>query len=329
METLRFEFRPYARPFKTALKTHHGEWSKREGIILRVEDESGQVGFGEIAPLLWFGSESLEDAIAFCRQLPPTINLEKVLAVPDDLPACQFGFESALERLNQKKINQTKISFSALLPAGEAAIPASSLLTNQGYLTFKWKMGVHPIAHEINVLEELIDMLPSGSKLRLDSNGGLRFEEAKTWLKFTDEINSQSINSHSCQIEFLEQPLPPAQFDQMLELANRYFTPIALDESVATLNQLKSCYQAGWREIFVLKPAIAGFPSRLKKFCQCNPVDVVLSSVFETTIGQQAAMALADELMTQERAIGFGLDHWFSESDPLRNLSGEELWKHL
>lgn len=329
MENLRFEFRPYSRLFKTALKTHHGEWSRREGIILRVGNKAGQVGYGEIAPLPWFGSESLEDAIAFCRQLPATINLETVLTIPDNLPACQFGFESALEGLHQKKIHKTIASFSALLPAGEAAIQASSLLVNQGYRTFKWKIGVQPIADEIAVLEKLISILPPHSKLRLDSNGGLSVEAAKTWLKLADELNAQFIDNHSCQIEFLEQPLPPVQFDQMLALADHYFTPIALDESVATLHQLESCYQAGWREIFVLKPAIAGFPSRLRKFCQCNQIDVVLSSVFETAIGQQAAMALANEVMTKERAIGFGLDHWFSESEPLRNLNGEELWKHL
>jgi len=40
-------------------------------------------------------------------------------------------------------------------------------------------------------------------------------------------------------IEFLEQPLPVAQFDAMLELSDRYSTQLALDESVATLTSCK------------------------------------------------------------------------------------------
>jgi len=50
-------------------------------------------------------------------------------------------------------------------------------------------------------------------------------------------------------IEFLEQPLPVAQFDAMLELSDRYSTQLALDESVATLDQLQASYQQGWRGI--------------------------------------------------------------------------------
>ncbi len=69
----RFEFRPYRRPFKRPLSTSHGIWDVREGIILRLTDETGQVGWGEIAPIPWFGSESLQQALDFCQQLPTKI----------------------------------------------------------------------------------------------------------------------------------------------------------------------------------------------------------------------------------------------------------------
>jgi len=35
--------------------------------------------------------------------------------------------------------------------------------------------------------------------------------------------------------------------DAMLELSDRYSTQLALDESVATLDQLQASYQQGWR----------------------------------------------------------------------------------
>ena len=91
-----FEFHPYSRPFKRPLQTNHGSWKVREGIILSLSDETG-ISYGEIAPISWFGSETLAQAVDFCRQLPSEITEEMIFSIPDQLPACQFGFESAWE----------------------------------------------------------------------------------------------------------------------------------------------------------------------------------------------------------------------------------------
>jgi O-succinylbenzoate synthase len=114
----------------------------------------------------------------------------------------------------------------------------------------------------------------------------------------------------------------------MLELSRQYSTPLALDESVATLAQLQNCYEQGWRGIFVIKPAIAGFPSQLRQFCQTHPIDAVFSSVFETAIGRTTGLSLAAELTSSDRAVGFGVSHWFSDSwDQLSDF--EQLWNSL
>ena len=47
----RFEFRPYHRRFRQPVRTHHGDWQVREGLILKLTDEDGCSGFGEVAPL--------------------------------------------------------------------------------------------------------------------------------------------------------------------------------------------------------------------------------------------------------------------------------------
>jgi len=117
-----------------------------------------------------------------------------------------------------------------------------------------------------------------------------------------------------------------SQFDAMLELSDRYSTQLALDESVATLDQLQASYQQGWRGIFVIKPAIAGSPSRLRQFCREHEIDAVFSSVFETAIGRQAALKLAVELSRHNRAAGFGINHWFNEDDETWLA---HLWKDL
>lgn len=310
------DFYPYRRSFKPPLQTSHGSWDVRDGIILCLTDEIGKVSCGEIAPISWFGSETMEQALDFCRQLPAEITAEMIFSVPDDLPACQFGFESAWEGVKEQGSRgageeifyPSLLTYSGLLPAGEGALQAWETLWNQGYRTFKWKIGVYPMLDEIEIFHTLTQTLPASAKLRLDANGGLGYEDADYWL-WTCE------RELPVEIEFIEQPLPVEQFEGMQKLSYCYATAIALDESVATLKQLKACHQQGWRGIFVIKAAIAGSPQRLRQFCHEHKIDTVFSSVFETTVGRQAALKLAAELSCQNRAVGFGINHWFDEDE--------------
>lgn len=313
-----FQFRPYRRRFKTPLRTSYGDWEIREGIILRLSDATGQTQCGEIAPLSWFGSETLEQALHFCQQLPDAITTEIIFSIPDNLPACQFGFESALD-LHSPPASPAPhpLNYSALLPTGKAALQAWQNLWDQGYRTFKWKIAVEPIADELKIFELLIHRLPALAKLRLDANGGLNYDEANLWLWTCD-------NGLPLEIEFIEQPLPVEQLAGMQELSTCYSTPIALDESVATLSQLRACYQQGWQGIFVIKPSIAGSPRLLRQFCHEHRIDAVFSSVFETNVGKRSALTLAAELSFHQRAVGFGTHYWFDRD----NEWLEQLWNH-
>lgn len=319
----RFKFSPYCHQFKQPLKTHHGIWEKREGIILQLADEQGKNGWGEIAPLSWFGSETLQQALEFCQQLPKKLTSELIFAIPDELPTCQFGFESAWEDMNAlpnlENLEQ-HLKFSGLLPSGKAALPLFKTLFQQGFRTFKWKIAVHPISDELQLLKQLTELILETINseteklevvnLRLDANGGLSWEEANKWLSICDELQSNFI-----KIEYLEQPLSVEQFAEMLALSQQYLTSIALDESVATLSQIRDCYQQSWRGIFVIKPCIVGSPRKLRKLCLENQIDAVFSSVFETSVGRQAALRLAVELSHPQRAVGFGIGHWFQDND--------------
>lgn len=303
---------PYKRNFKQPLKTSHGLWDVREGIILQLTSETGKIGLGEIAPLSWFGSETLSEALDFCHQLPNKITTETIFSIPDNLPTCKFGFESAWENIQQVQVEEKeelKIPnfYSALLPVGNGALESWQQLWQEGYRTFKWKIGISQIQTELEIFRKLVKALPSEINLRLDANGGLNFEEAKQWLEICENINL---------IEFIEQPLPVDKFPEILELSNAYSTSIALDESVANLKTMKQYYQQGWQGIFVIKPAIFGSPSQLRNFCQSNSIDAVFSSVFETKVGRKAALQLAKELessLLKNRAFGFGLTYFFDE----------------
>ena len=347
-----FEFRTYQRKFKRPLQTSHGIWDIRSGIILRLVGENNRIGWGEIAPLSWFGSESFEQALDFCHQLPANLSSEMIFAISAEFPACQFGFESALSNLSNSFLgsawerrsggsasilhaaeppekhspalpgNEDKrlSQYSGLLPAGETALQALQVLWLEGYRTFKWKIGVAAIEQELKIFQQLIQVMHNlcdreSAFLRLDANGGLSYSQAKTWLEACDKANATP--DFSAEIEFLEQPLPVTQFQEMVELNAIYATAIALDESAANLDRIQECYSQGWRGIFVIKPAICGSPSQLRKFCQTHNIDAVFSSVFETQIGRQAALNLATELSPNNRSLGFGTDCWFDDKDSI------------
>ncbi len=313
-----WEFRPYLRPFRTPLITHHGEWRDREGILLQLTATDGRTSYGEIAPLPWFGSETMEQAIALCQRLPAILDAAIIGAIPNTLPAAQFGFESAWAGFTAPP-QPIALPQSALLPAGEIALTQWHPLWQQGFRTFKWKIGVADLALELAWFQQLKQQLPATARLRLDANGGLTIAQAAHWLTVCDRLS----------VEYLEQPLPPSQFREMLALQAQHSTAIALDESVATVAHLQTCLDHGWTGVVVIKPAIAGSPTQLHRLFQQSAIDAVFSSVFETPIGQQAGLQLAATLGNRDRAHGYGTSHWFNDALSTPHLSSDALWQRL
>jgi o-succinylbenzoate synthase len=343
MSIYRVEVTPYARPFRQPLHTSHGIWAVREGAIVTLTAADGAIGQGEIATLEWFGTESLGEAIAFCAGLQGEITTEQIFGIPDRFPCCQFGFESAIAqsleppksplvrgtltaavaaRVSEGSMvekrqplahvpplprgarggtdSKRSPTIAALLPTGKPSINSWQTHYDRGHRTFKWKIGVSPIDTEIQWFRELHQQLPPDCQLRLDANAGLTLAEARQWL----DVFAQY------PIEYLEQPLAVDQFAAMQTLSETYVTPIALDESIATLQSLQDCYNRGWTGIYVIKPAIVGSPRRLQQFMQEPPIDVVFSSVFETEIGYAAGLRLAQNIGC-DRALGYGTNHWW------------------
>jgi O-succinylbenzoate synthase len=297
-----FQFWQYCHPFRQPLHTRYGVWRERHGLIVQLKDENGRSGQGEIAPIPWFGSETLEEAIAFCHELPAEISDDLISTIPAHLPACQFAFESALANDSPPP---SRLFYSRLLPAGEAALTRWQSLYDRGCRTFKWKIGVYPIAQELVTFASLVQSLPPDSQLRLDANGGLNWQDAVRLLSACERYTQTG-----AAVEYLEQPLPPDAFKTLLRLSYDYPTPIALDESVTTLDQIQDCYEQSWGGIVVIKPAITGSPAGLRHFLQNHPLDAVFSTVFETEIGRQAGLRLAAELGNPNRAVGYDGD-WY------------------
>ena len=300
---LKFQYKLYQKQFKQPLQTSHGIWQIREGIIISLANKIGTTTQGEIAPLPWFGSETLAQAVEFCQQLQGWITYEQIREIPDRLPCCQFALESAYLALNKPQLlDSPPLNLCYLLPAGAKALDTwQNINPDCATSTFKWKIGVLPLSDEIEIIQQLAALLPPEAKLRLDANGGLTIAQARQLLTVCDRLS---------KIEFVEQPLSPDNLSQLLKLSREYSTLLALDESVASFRQLQQVYQRGWQGVYVIKAAIMGFPSKLVQFCQDYSLDIVFSSVFETEVARQTVLNLSQQL-THARALGFGVQHLY------------------
>jgi O-succinylbenzoate synthase len=307
-----------------------------------LEDEAGGIGFGEVAPLPWFGTETLAEAEALLAKLAGRVDAGWVERIDERYGCVRFALGSALGREPGAPVVQRR-PVAALLPAGKAACEAADQALEAGYVAFKWKVGVLDDADEWVVLDDLLARLPGPAKLRLDANGAWTTRRAGKWLARCAER----------PIEFVEQPCfaeasqgatrQSQADDALLGLAADYPTPIALDESVAGLPSLRAWLARGWRGIVVVKPALAGDPAGVLEVLAKYRADAVFSSALETGVGRQAALRMAFAFNgPQPRALGFGVGPLFQDGrfdgmpsapflglDAMAHLKAEVLWNAL
>jgi O-succinylbenzoate synthase len=270
--------------------------------LLRLEDEAGRVGYGEVAPIPWFGTETVTEAEEVCRQLGERPSAEALEAVPERFGCVRFALEAARGFAASCRPGQ-RLAVAALLPAGREAVVALPGKLEAGYLCMKWKVGVATVEDELAILDDLLAALPPYAKLRLDANGAWDRRQAAKWLSRCAER----------PVELIEQPLAPADEAGLLGLAADYPVTLALDESVTGLAAARRWQAQGWPGVFVIKPALAGPLRDLVEWVQATKADIVLSSAIETSLGRAAVLRLALEHPLTKRALGFGVGDVFGD----------------
>jgi O-succinylbenzoate synthase len=345
-----FQYRRYRLPFRAPVRTAHGPWSEREGIIVRLQNETGAVGLGEAAVIPWFGSETAAEAEAACRSLGKMVDDEWAASLPPNAVCVRNAIAAALAEIQAQvpvaperdaesfgargRPSASYIGVAAWLSAGAGALTEIPPKAEAGFRVFKWKVGVGDIANELALLDDVCAKLPGGSKLRLDANGAWDRRKAERWLERCAER----------PVEFVEQPIAAtarAAGDTLLGLAGDFPTPIALDESLVGEGDVERWIGLGWPGIFVVKPALFGDVQRALVRLAHVEADVVFSSALETAVGARTALRVAfswrvdsagrnqakskvsaaagkptpeNELEPARRALGFGVWPLFADS---------------
>jgi len=276
-------------------RTAHGLWSEREGLIVRLEDGQGGVGYGEIAPIPWFGTETMAEAEAICAGFGPKVADEVLDAVPAKFGCVRFALAMARSPLAPTS-STIRLPVAALLPAGRDALKVLARSLESGFLAFKWKVGVGDPADERGLFDDLLGRMPEHAKLRLDANGAWDRRQAIRWLELCA----------GRPVEFVEQPVAALDQDTLLGLARDYPVKLALDESVVSLAEARRWQALGWPGIFVIKPALAGPMAECIEWILETRADVVFSSAIETALGRSHILHAACSQWLTKRALGFG-----------------------
>lgn len=314
--TYRLHYRRYRLPFRSPVRTAQGRWVEREGVVVRLASAKGTTGYGEAAPIPWFGSETVNEIAAACQELGETVDDARLDALPARLGCLRNALGVA--RSGQAKFApaHTHLGVAALLPAGRAALAHIAPKAEAGFRVFKWKVGVGDVADELGLLDDVCAALPGGAKLRLDANGAWDRRQAERWLERCADR----------PVEYVEQPAfakPMAgkpssadlrkMDDLLLGLANDFPTPIALDESLSGEGAIESWLGAGWRGVFVLKPSLLGDVKATFARLAKAKAAVVFSSALETRLGARAALRAAFAWQGEPRALGFGVWPLFAD----------------
>lgn len=312
--TYQLHFRRYRLPLRVPVRTAYRIWTEREGVLVRLTDAAGVVGYGEAAVLPWFGTETVEEAESACRELGVNVDEARLESVPASLPCLRCALATARTDARAWPARYPALGVAALLPAGRAVLTALPPRAAAGFRVFKWKVGVEDLADELALFDDVCAALPSGAKLRLDANGAWDRRQAERWLERSAER----------PVEFVEQPVFAAAAqsesaqrkseDVLRGLAGDWPTPLALDESIASEADIERWLGAGWSGVFVVKPSLLSDPTSALRRLETARASVVFSSALETAVGARMALRVAFAWAGAPRALGFGVWPLFADS---------------
>jgi O-succinylbenzoate synthase len=323
---LRLCWRPFRLPLPRPLRTARGLIAGKRGWLLRLENPSGALGWGEASPLDG-GLEPLAAAIAALGPQPQRQQIERALpALP---PTLGFALGAALAELDglPRRRWLPAPPPALLLPAGAEAPArlAAALAARDGAgprpapatlpFTAKWKVATGGDRCEREVLEHLLELLPPAGRLRLDANGGWDRPTAAAWAaRLEDEP----------RLEWIEQPLDPSDAEGLAELRRRFpRLPLALDEALRCQPGLRGRW-TGWQ---VRRPSQEGDPRPLLADLERGTPMLMLSTAFETGIGRRWLHHLAALQAEGPTPAAPGLAPGWQVAGELGSADPERVWR--
>ena len=312
----------------------------REGLVLHLISDQGYEGFGEIAPLPGFSSETLDEACdqalvlryQLCDlEVPESIktlngHLDRWIENLDLKPSVCFAVESAVlgllaaarnvsigQLIPQQPHRQVRIAGLLSGSNDEIAVQTRDLL-DKGFRELKMKVAGDP-DDAIRKVKIVNDAAYGKALLHIDVNRAWDFDTA---VAFGKEIGCGAVN-------YIEEPFKDIR--RIPEFFDETMIPVALDESIQHLT-VDDIRLISGVDFLVLKPTILGGIEKTKAIidqAQSCALSTTISSSFESSLGISTLADLAGTSSHSTIAAGLDTLKWFKEdilNEPVQTENG-------
>ncbi|HHY26545.1 MAG TPA: o-succinylbenzoate synthase [Desulfitobacterium dehalogenans] len=285
-------------PMKFTFRTAQGTISQRETLVIKVTDELGNLGYGEVVAFNepFYSSETLPFAqkVLLEELLPQLLNkeidhpFEIHLGFRGNSPMAMAGIENALldgfakgQNKSMMKLlfnEETRKEIYGGMVLGDLELPIllEEIQENlqEGYVRFKIKIKPEDGFVKLNSIREHFPDL----MLLADANRSFRKEDLPQ-LKRIDELG----------LACLEEPLESGDLSVYQDLQEQMATPICLDESIQTMADLREAIRLGACQVVNLKVGRVGgmaYMEHMIKACRKHKVKYWIGSMLESGISK-------------------------------------------
>ncbi len=278
------------------LQTSGMTYTHREGVWLQLKC-ANFTGVGEAAPLPGFSTETLKEvhyALEGYHQAIDGEDLDReelfllINIHSQNTPSVRFAIETAIYDILAK---EEELPLARYLNANAKSKIAVNGLAGvhqpgDGFTVMKVKVGFRNLFDEIENLEYLTQSFGDDIQFRLDCNGAFDLPQAIRFCKEMEKFN----------IDYIEQPLPATNLEDLAELIYHTEIPIAVDESLTDFQSAEKIIDEQAADVFIIKPMVSGGFTECKKIinlARTENIRTVITSSLETAIGRTACLHLA------------------------------------
>ena len=206
---------------------------------------------------------------------------------PSDPAVCRRAAEEAATQPWPRPV-RASVPVNHLIPA---VPPDEAAELAAGLLDVKVKVG-DPF--DIDRVAAVRDAIGPHGRLRVDANGAWDVESA------VHRLARMAGNG----VELVEQPV--ASIEDLAAVRRRIDVPIAADECVRTLDDARRLAELRAADVLVVKVQPLGGMAATLEIAEAAGVPVIVSSMYETSVGLAAGLALAASLDELPYACGLG-----------------------
>jgi o-succinylbenzoate synthase len=292
-------------PLKVPFQTSYGTYHKREAIVVEIEDHNGIIGWGECVAFSepWYTEETITTSYhmlkdffiphIFQQTCDKPSEISNVLANYKRNNMAKASLENAIWDLTAKKQNKSLANFLGSVRneievgvvVGLAEIKEMleriHAYVEEGYNRVKVKISPD---RDYELLKEIRKEFPK-LPLMVDANSAYTVRDIDQ-LKRLDEF----------RLLMIEQPFGDNDFLDHRLLQEAIDTPICLDESIQSLEDVKVAVALKSCQIINIKSGrVGGFQEaiRIHDYCLEQGVPVWCGGMIETGIGRAGNIALS------------------------------------